>query len=206
MLSVELWLTFVGTTIGIVFIPGPGVVLTMAHSLEFGPRRTLGTIGGCLTANLFHQMLVAAGVGGLVAQYPDVLEALKYFGAAYLIYLGIRQIVARPRAIELSSDDPCDASTAKLFLQGFSVMVMNPRSVVFFLAFFPLFVDPAKSIVAQFVILGLTFTLVGASALLVYASCATRLRSFLVNRNLRSVQTRTIGALLVLSGLWFGFR
>ena len=85
-------------------------------------------------------------------------------------------------------------------------MVMNPRSFVFFLAFFPLFIDPAKPIVSQFVILGLTFTLVGASALLVYASCATRLRSFLANRNLRSVQTRMIGALLALSGLWFGFR
>ena len=206
MLSVELWLTFVGTAIGVVFIPGPGVLLTMAHSLEYGTRRTLGTIGGCLTANLFHQMLVAAGVGGLVAQDPGVLEALKYFGAAYLIYLGIRQMIARPRAIELSSDGPCDTATAKLFLEGFSVMVMNPRSFVFFLAFFPLFIDPAKPIVAQFVILGLTFTLVGASALLVYASCATRLRSFLVNRDLRSVQTRTIGALLVLSGLWFGFR
>lgn len=206
MLSVELWLTFVGTAIAVVFIPGPGVLLTMAHSLEYGTRRTLGTIGGCLTANLFHQILVAAGVGGLVAQYPGVLEALKYCGAAYLIYLGTRQLVARPRAIELSSDEPRDTATAKLFLQGFSVMVMNPRSFVFFLAFSPLFIDPAKPIVAQFVTLGLTFTLVGASALLVYASCATRLRSFLVNRNLRSVQTRTIGALLVLSGLWFGFR
>ena len=85
-------------------------------------------------------------------------------------------------------------------------MVVNPQSLVFFLAFSPLFIDPAKPIVAQFVILGLTFALVGASALLVYASGATRLRSFLVNRNLRSVHTRTIGALLVLSGLWFGFR
>ena len=206
MLSVELWLTFVGTAIGVVFIPGPGVLLTMAHSLEYGTRRTLGTIAGCLAANLFHQMLVAAGVGGLVAQDPGVLEALKYFGAAYLIYLGIRQMVARPRAIELARDEPCDTATATLFLQGFSVMVMNPRSFVFFLAFFPLFIDPAKPIVTQFVILGLTFALVGASALLVYASCATRLRSFLVNRNLRSMQTRTIGALLVLSGLWFGFR
>src|SRR5713226_6962704 len=175
MLSVELWLKFVGTAIGAVVIPGPGVLLTMAHSLEYGARRTLGTIGGCLTANLFHQTLVATGVGGLVAQYPGVLEA-------------------------------CDTATAKLFLQGFSVMVMNPRSFVFFLAFFPLFIDPANPIVAQFVLLGLTFTLVGASALLMYASCATRLRSFLVNRNLRSMQTRTIGALLVLSGLWFGFR
>ncbi len=81
MLSVELWLTFVGTAIGVVVIPGPGVLLTMAHSLEYGARRTLGTIGGCLTANLFHQMLVGAGVGGLVAQYPGVLETLKYFGA-----------------------------------------------------------------------------------------------------------------------------
>src|SRR5437899_4566564 len=206
MLSVKLWLTFVGTAIGVVFIPGPGVLLTMAHSLEYGARRTLGTIGGCLTANLFHQMLVAAGVGGLVAQYPGVLEALKYFGAAYLIYLGIRQIVARPRAIELSRDEPCDTATATLFLQGFSVMVMNPRSFVFFLAFFPLFIDPAKPIVTQFVILGLTFALVGASALLVYASCATRLTPLLVDRHLRSVQTRMIGALLALSGLWFGFR
>src|SRR5260370_41042796 len=110
MLSVELWLTFVGTAIGVVVIPGPGVLLTMAHSLEYGARRTLGTIGGCLTANLFHQMLVGAGVGGLVAQYPGVLETLKYFAAAYLVYLGVRQIVARPPPIDLSRGERGDTA------------------------------------------------------------------------------------------------
>ena len=206
MLSLELWLTLVGTAIGAVFIPGPGVLLTMAHSLEYGTRRTLGTIGGCLTANMFHQTLVAVGVAGLITQHRGLLEALKYLGAAYLVYLGLRQIMARPRAIDVSTDGPRRASTARLFLQGFSVMALNPRSLLFFLAFFPLFINPAKPIATQFVVLGLTFTGVGASALLAYASFATWFRSLLVNRSLSSVQAKAIGALLVLSGLWLGFK
>jgi len=203
MLTLDQWLAFVLTAIGAVFIPGPGVLLTMAHSMKYGVRGAIGTIVGCLTANLFHQALVALGLGAVLASQSGLLELLKYLGAGYLIYIGLRQLLANANAVQLQVSESERRSHVRLFAEGFSVMSLNPRSFLFFLAFFPMFIDTNRSLTLQFWTLGATFALVGATALFLYASFASAMRAFLADPSKRKIQTRVAGSLLILSGCWF---
>ncbi|MES9905346.1 MAG: LysE family translocator [Sedimenticola sp.] len=203
MLTPDMWLLFVATAIGAVFIPGPGVLLTMAHSIQFGLAKSAGTIAGCLSANLFHQVLVTFGLGTIIASHSGTLEVLKYLGAGYLIYMGIRQFRSNALPLQVQAADRITKTSMKMFIEGFVVMSLNPRSFLFFLAFFPLFIDANKSLTLQFWVLGGTFALVGATSLTLYASFASVMRVFLADSSKRKLQTRSVGLLLILSGCWF---
>jgi threonine/homoserine/homoserine lactone efflux protein len=146
---------------------------------------------------------VALGLGAVLASQSGFLETLKYLGAAYLIYAGVRQVVADPTAVQIRLSGNEHRSHTRLFAEGFAVMSLNPRSFLFFLAFFPLFIDTKKSLTLQFWTLGATFAIVGATALLLYAWFASAMRVFLADTAKRRLQTRIVGLLLIVSGCWF---
>jgi threonine/homoserine/homoserine lactone efflux protein len=142
----------------LIVIPGPGVIYVVTRSIEHG--RTAGLISalGVDTGNLTHALAAAVGLSALVASSAEAFTIVKFAGAGYLIYLGIR---ALSTSGDQEVDEPADAgrSWRTLFLWGYLVELLNPKTALFFLAFLPQFADPARgSVGLQIMILGICFT------------------------------------------------
>jgi homoserine/homoserine lactone efflux protein len=141
--SSALWGTLLAACIVISFTPGAGAINTMSNALSQGWRRSIWGIIGQQLALIVHVVIVAAGVGLIVSQSELLFNIIKYAGAAYLVYLGIRLILARP-ALGSTADDPVmDAPREGRWSMVRRVLwenLLNPKAIVFFLAFIPQFV------------------------------------------------------------------
>ena len=193
------WLSFVGTVIILAITPGPSVLLATANSMKYGKGKTLGTIAGDLTANLFQIILASLGLAALVISSGELFQIVKWFGVAYLIYMGVTKMISRPQ-IELSTKSHKNRSFSNLFLEGFLMSAANPKAIVFFAALFPLFLDRSNPIFEQTVILGFTFLVIDGLSLFVYTLFAEQLKSYLENQEKIHLQNRIVGGLLILSG------
>jgi threonine/homoserine/homoserine lactone efflux protein len=151
---------FVLATVILLVTPGPAVLYIVTRSLEQG--RTAGVVSalGIQAGTLFHVAAAALGVSALLVSSAVAFDTVKYLGAAYLIYLGVRKLVERgapavPRHLPRQS-------LPRIFAQGVVVNVLNPKTALFFLAFLPQFVEPSRGAVAlQIVFLGLVFVALG---------------------------------------------
>lgn len=174
-MTLSLWLALVGAQALISFTPGAGAVNTMSNSLTVGFRRSLWGILGQQLALLVHILVVAAGVGLLVAGSPVAFNVIRYTGAAYLIYLGIRKFLEAPVAVEgggtLNVEGP-----ASMFRRGLWVNLLNPKAIVFFLAFIPQFIRPDQPLLGQYGVLA--GTVVAIDVLVMWLFFAAAARSF----------------------------
>jgi threonine/homoserine/homoserine lactone efflux protein len=134
--------------------PGPTMLMTLTNSVNHGPWRALASLSGSLTANMVIMMLSALGLGALLAASEAAFMTLKFVGAAYLIWLGIRTFRG---GTGLQLDGGNGPRTRSLFLQGVLVGGSNPKSLLFFTAFFPQFIDASAPFMPQFLLLSLTF-------------------------------------------------
>jgi threonine/homoserine/homoserine lactone efflux protein len=152
--------------------PGPAVLYIVARSVEQGRIAGLTSACGITTGTLVHVLAAALGLSALLASSALAFAIVKYAGAGYLIYIGARRILSgtdTPAAqIELSR-----RSLGRLYRDGFLVNLLNPKTALFFLAFLPQFVEPARGAVAfQIAFLGLLFTLMGLTSDSLYALAA----------------------------------
>lgn len=143
-MSSALWGTLLAACIVISFTPGAGAINTMSNSLSQGWRRSIWGIIGQQLALIVHVIIVAAGVGLIVSQSELLFNIIKYAGAAYLVFLGIRLILTRP-AVDDGDDDAPNTDDARegrwsMVRRGLWVNLLNPKAIVFFLAFIPQFV------------------------------------------------------------------
>lgn len=150
-------LTFAVASALLIALPGPSVLFVVGRTLALGRRAGLLSVVGNASGMLIQTSLVALGVGAIVAESIVVLTVIKFAGAAYLIYLGIQTIRHRHRiAAPVAAEAP--RSTPRLLGEGFVVGVTNPKSIVFFVAILPQFVDAASgTIPLQLAELGLVF-------------------------------------------------
>lgn len=157
MVSLSHLLTFALAAALLIALPGPSVLFVIGRTLALGRRAGLLSFAGNASGMLVQTSLVALGVGALVAESIVVLTIIKFAGAAYLIYLGIQAIRHRHRvAAPIARESP--RSTIRLASDGFVVGVTNPKSIVFFVAILPQFVDAAAgAIPVQLAELGLVF-------------------------------------------------
>ncbi|PFG18829.1 LysE family translocator [Serinibacter salmoneus] len=160
MVPVDTLLTFVLASVVLILIPGPSVLFIVGRSIAYGRRAgVLSVLGNALGA-LPAILAVAFGVGAVVAASVTALTAVKLVGAAYLIWLGIQAI--RHRDAHLPGATRTPATSAALLRQAFVVGVTNPKTIAFFVAVLPQFVDPAAGPVwAQLLVLGLIFQAIG---------------------------------------------
>jgi len=199
-MEVTIWLSFVGTVIILAITPGPSVLLATANSMKYGKGKTLGTIAGDLTANLCQIILASIGLATIVISSGELFQIIKWFGVAYLIYMGITKIIAKPQ-IELSTDNTEERSFSKLFIEGFLMSAANPKAIIFFAALFPLFLNDINPIILQILILSITFLIIDGLSLFSYAFFAEQLKSYLENQEKIHLQNRIVGGLLILSGI-----
>jgi threonine/homoserine/homoserine lactone efflux protein len=168
----------------LIAVPGPAVIYVVARSIEGGRRAGLVSMLGIEAGGLVHGAGAAVGLSAVLASSATAFTVVKVAGAAYLVWLGVRRLVAstRPTPSAPEGDVPAPRAGRRLFLEGVLVNVLNPKVAIFFLAFLPQFVDPAAGAVAlQVLVLGVVFLTVavlcdGAWAI-VAGAAATRLRS-----------------------------
>lgn len=126
--------------------PGPDMAFVLAQTLAGGPRGGWAAMAGIYAGVLVHVALAAAGVGALLAAYPPLFAALRLAGAAYLMLLGLSSLRAARCGVPVqAAGAPAAADLRAAFRQGFATNLLNPKVGLFFLAFLPLFVDPARS-------------------------------------------------------------
>lgn len=211
-MPLSLWATLLAACFVISFTPGAGAINTMGNSLNVGFRRSIWGILGQQAALIVHILIVAAGLGVLVAGSPVAFEVIRYAGAAYLVYLGIRQLLAKPR--EPAADDEGQTDDARrgpnasaesrwsMFRRGLWVNLLNPKAIVFFLAFLPQFIRPELPLLPQYLIVGLTVVVVDVIVMWgFFAVAAHSMRRF--TRSVRGQRTMNgiFGALFIAVGV-----
>jgi threonine/homoserine/homoserine lactone efflux protein len=171
-------LTYLAVLIGFVFLPGPAVLLTLARSASSGPRAGIATGLGVATGDLAHTAMAVLGLSAILAASALLFTIIKYAGAAYLIYLGIKAIVEKTN-VGLITHVP-EITIAKAYRQAVIAELLNPKSALFFLAFLPQFVHAGDGAVPlQLAVLGFLFVLLGAVSSTAYALAGGSISHFL---------------------------
>jgi threonine/homoserine/homoserine lactone efflux protein len=174
----------------LILIPGPNVALIAANSVAHGPRHGLVTVAGTSAAMVIQLSLTILGVSGLLALLAGWFEFLRWFGVAYLLYLGITAWMAPPT--DLTQVRAVRDPASQMFWRGFVVSLTNPKTLLFYSAFLPQFVSPAHDATAQLLVLAATFLLIAVLLDGVWALLASRARRFLaLNGRLRNRITGT---------------
>jgi homoserine/homoserine lactone efflux protein len=198
-MTLAVWLGFLLAAILIAVTPGPGAVISMSTGMRHGYWAALTAILGLQAAILLHLLIVALGLGALLAASETAFALVKFIGAAYLVWLGIQ----RWRATPLPADATPDASpvlSKSLFLQGLMVNLTNPKAIVFIGALVPQFVDPVKEQVGQYLLIAVTLCLTDMFVMSCYALAASRLGGWMRDPAAIGSQNRLFGGLFISAG------
>lgn len=149
---------FLGAALALVLIPGPGVLYILARSVDLGRRAGLLSVLGVAGGNLVQVAWAALGLSALVASSAVAFDVLRYAGAAYLVWLAVRRLRAPDEALAAAVGESPAIPRRRIVGQGVLVAALNPKTAVFFVAFLPQFIDPARGAVAvQALLLGTVF-------------------------------------------------
>jgi threonine/homoserine/homoserine lactone efflux protein len=198
-------LLFVTGAAVLLVIPGPAVTYVVSRSIGHGRSAGLVSVLGIVTGTLCHVLAAALGISALLASSVVAFQFVKYLGAAYLVYLGIKTL--RRKDEQLLQADIGETRLIRLYGQGLLVNLLNPKTALFFLAFLPQFVDPARGhVTLQILQLGVLFALMGWCSDSLYAvvagTVAERIRGSL---RLRRAQRHISGGGLIALGLASAF-
>jgi threonine/homoserine/homoserine lactone efflux protein len=196
MINPDLFLAFCITAAAVVIIPGPVVTLVVANALGHGRRAGLMTVFGALVGTAILIGFGAIGLTTVLTLMADIFEWVRWIGVAWLVWLAWKFWRAAIWPPEASGEAPAPA-TRNLFWQGFVVGFTNPKSVVFYVAFFPQFIDPAISVAPQLLVLSLAFLAIAVVLDSGYALLAGQLRPWLVSRRLARIRNGVSGTLLL---------
>ncbi|MFC4621336.1 LysE family translocator [Comamonas nitrativorans] len=187
-MSLSVWLLYVSLAAAVIASPGPSALLCVSHAVGHGARKAVGTIVGGITASMTLMLLSALGLGAVIAASDTLFSAIKWAGAAYLLYLGVsawrNASRAGPQAgEEVDADAPAVAaavpeSTASfwtLYRKGLMVGLGNPKDLLFFSALFPQFMNASAPIAGQLLILGSTWMVLDGSIMLAYVLAGAKL-------------------------------
>lgn len=198
-MSLQLYLAFVAACIALALLPGPIVSLLIANGLRHGTRAALLNVAGAQAGLAIVVGVVAVGLTSLMATMGYWFDWVRFAGAAYLVWLGVKLIRSPVEGVD--ADEPPAPPRGGFFLQGFLVLLSNPKVLVFFGAFIPQFVDMSRDHFPQVVLLGVTFMVVAALTDAIYALLAGRARMFFSARRTRLV-SRISGGFMIGGGIW----
>jgi len=198
-MSLQVYLAFVAACIALALLPGPVVTLVIANGLRHGTRAALINIAGVQAGLAIVIGIVAVGLTTLMATMGYWFDWVRFAGAAYLVWLGVKLIRAPVEG--LTADAPPPPPRGGFFLQGFFVALSNPKLLVFFGAFIPQFMDMSRDHFSQVALLGATFMVIAGLTDVVYAALAGRARRLFSARRTRLL-SRISGGVMIGGGVW----
>ena len=199
-MAVDVFIAYCLATAVLILIPGPIVTLVVAQSLKHGTRTGLATVAGTSCGTLILVSAGALGLSTVLGLLADVFDIVRWAGAGYLIWLGVREW--RSRGLTLGEADAGRARPLKVFFtQGFLVAITNPKTILFFAAFFPQFIDPALPLAPQLTIMSASFVVIAAALDGAYALLAGRLRQVFRSERAARMRARITGTLLIVTGI-----
>jgi RhtB (resistance to homoserine/threonine) family protein len=179
MFSIENFYLFLTVSILINLSPGPDMIYTAARSLSQGTRAGIFSALGIFTGCLFHITAAVFGLSKIIEESVLLFSIIKYAGAAYLIYLGIKSLFSRKKTKNEIAELP-PMSNKKIFSQGMLTNILNPKVAIFFLSFLPQFIDPQSNhLQVQIAFLGLWFAVQGTLILIIVATVTGMFRDLL---------------------------
>jgi len=195
----EHWIAFVLTSVILLIIPGPTILLVIGDALAHRGRSAYATVAGVASGDLTAFTLSMAGLGAVLAASATLFAALKWVGAAYLVYLGVQALrtANQTRSLEVASQS---GSGAQRFAKAWLVTALNPKSIVFFVAFVPQFIDAKLAFWPQAVVLIPTFVVLASANAMVYALLARSLATRLTSRRAQANMQRAGGITLIGAG------
>ncbi len=196
-MSLPLYLAFVAAATILMCIPGPNVALIVANSLAHGARYGLTTVAGTTTAMVVQLGFTALGMTTLLGELARAFDLLRWIGVAYLLWLGLA--AWRAPVADLSRTIPEPRAARRIFWRAFSVSLTNPKTLLFYTAFFPQFIDPHAPLAPQAAVLAATFLAVALTVDSGWALLAARFRGVLAVRG--RLRNRLTGGLLMGAGL-----
>jgi threonine/homoserine/homoserine lactone efflux protein len=200
-MSLDLWLAFVAASTALLLIPGPTVLLVLSYALTQGRRVAVATAAGVATGDLVAMTASLLGLGAIVLASATAFTALKWIGAAYLVWLGVRMFRSAGTA-ELGALPSAEALPARgIYWHACAVTALNPKSIAFFIAFVPQFIRTDAPLLPQAAILIATFVTLAALNALAYALLADRLRARIRKPAVLRGLTRAGGGALIAMGV-----
>ncbi|MEF1288686.1 homoserine/homoserine lactone efflux protein [Vibrio sp. M260118] len=194
-MDMHVWLAYVVTAIVFSLAPGSGTVNSISNGLSYGTRRSISAIAGLQIGLAIHIMLVGAGIGALVAQSAFAFSVIKWVGAAYLVWLGIQKW--RDHSSLSAVEETQHLSSFSLMRKAVLINLTNPKSIVFLVALFPQFIDPAKDQLTQLLVLGVTTVVIDSIVMLGYTSLAAQMGRFIRSDRIMSRINKVFGSMFV---------
>lgn len=207
-MPIETWLAFVAASAVLLAIPGPTILLVISYALGHGRKVASATVAGVALGDFTAMTASMLGLGALLATSAALFTVLKWVGAAYLIYLGIK-LWRAPAAAQLAPEDgqvPTERPL-RIFLHTYVVTALNPKSIMFFVAFLPQFLDLTRPLFVQMAIFETTFLVLATLNATLYALLASMARSTIRKPRVQTIVNRTGGSLMIGAGmLTLGFK
>ncbi len=204
-MSLELWLAFVAASAILLAIPGPTILIVVSYALGHGRRAALSTVAGVALGDFTAMTCSMLGLGALLATSAMLFTALKWLGAAYLVWLGIKLWRAPPTLGAAGAEGEAGAAPElrpwRMFGHAYVVTALNPKSLVFFVAFLPQFLDLSAPLAPQMIVLEATFVTLAALNALAYALAASAARTQIRRPSVQKAVNRVGGTLLIGAGV-----
>ena len=193
-------LAFATASVILLLIPGPAVLYIVNRSVSDGREAGFAAVAGLSLGNLVHALAAAAGLSAVLATSATAFNAVKWLGAGYLVFVGVRTLLTKP--LDIDPDQP-GVTPRRAFTQGVVVNVLNPKVALFFLSFLPQFIHPEQGRPGlQALVLGIVFVLIGCCTDGTYSLIASTLRSVLLRgRTLPFIRRWVAGTVFIGLGL-----
>lgn len=201
-MTLETWLAFVAASAVLLAIPGPTILLVISYALGHGRKIASATVAGVALGDFTAMTASMLGLGALLATSAALFTVLKWIGAAYLIYLGIK-LWRAPASTGLTMDEGSVPSERpfRIFLHTYVVTALNPKSIMFFVAFLPQFLDLSRPLFIQMAIFEITFLVLATLNATLYALLASLARHQIRKPRIQRIVNRTGGSLMIGAGL-----
>ena len=203
-MSFEQWLAFAAASAVLLAIPGPTILLVISYALGHGKKVAGATVGGVALGDFTAMTASMLGLGALLAASATLFTALKWIGAAYLIYLGLKLWRAPVSTAETNPADalaePPQERPIRIFLHTYIVTALNPKSIIFFVAFLPQFLNATQPMLPQMVIFETTFLVLAVLNAAFYALMASMARASIRKPGVQRAVNRVGGTLMIGAG------
>ncbi len=197
----EVWLLFVMTEGILCVTPGPAVLFTLSQAIQRGPGKSFWGIGGILCANTMYFALSATSLGAVIVASYRLFFVIKWLGAAYLVYLGLRSFFGKDSIMALPGSGAESRSGLRILRDGFFLQASSPKALLFFTAILPQFIDAHHNVVFQILVLGITSIVAEFVVLSVYGQLAGRALATARSPRFEKVTNRIAGSLLIGAGI-----